>query len=666
VHSMRLLQPGVLFKSFITMLCVLLFSIPLYCQTGDDESTVSGAFGTGPVVYVNGSELFLDHSPVVRAGIIFLPLTDSLAYELDGDLEESITGGYKTVEFSSIEGVLEFTEGDTMYSSSGRWRELPEPPFVSSGILYVPLERFFTELGFDLEVTDDGIFAEKELAAEDLVEGIPESVLKGEVTGEKRVEEQAAGEELEEAVQEDKYYGVEYTYENKVEFVNVAVSGDSSQSNLLPQTDFYNDFSIRFMGELANGYSLRSTIKTNSTTDQTINRGELARFHLSFSKPGKSINLYDLTPKVSQFVLKNYILQGLEYNRDYGETKYTFLTGRTPKKLRESRYNRYVSAGRVERKFGEEFIEFTYVDVKDTGVTQPDQKRIANRVMSANSLVNMPLNFEMAAEFAQSNTRYAYGSVGRGNARRFELERKARDMNVLVLYERIGSGFVSETSFFSQGRREMSVLVNRRLPMDMTMSAGYRSVRMLGEATDYIPLMLRTPSPFSFRPDMKLKIQKDYEQSRGAYGPRINDKRKITITDRIGKARFNATLERRRKKDTYARWSFKTSQKYRYITYLTKQLELMLQYKHELRTMTSNPKKRYYQSKFIFEPKEWTEVALDFERYYNATVSDHTSSGLSYKSLDIMNDREYSLEYAFHNYRDHNDNVFKLTYSYYR
>ncbi len=91
---------------------------------------------------------------------------------------------------------------------------------------------------------------------------------------------------------------------------------------------------------------------------------------------------------------------------------------------------------------------------------------------------------------------------------------------------------------------------------------------------------------------------------------------------------------------------------------------MYLQFKKEYKTQTINARKRYYQYKYIYELEEWSELSFSVERYYNGTSSNRDTISAAYKKLDVINDREYSIEYQYLNYRDHNDNSIMASFSF--
>jgi hypothetical protein len=619
-------------------------------------------------IFINGREFQSGYRTLVREGIAFIPISEELEFALGADVEQTPVDGSISLSFKTYEAELIFTENKTALLENGIERKLESPPFFLNGLLYVPLRDFFTNLGCEVKSSDNDFYITKATLFPDIISEIPEDILAG-------ASPVAAGEERTPAATETqtipsspmsvgkRFTSLQYTYENSLEFENTTVSGDRAQSNMIPKTDFYQRFSFRAEGKMQNGYDMRGIFKSSATTERVLNGGKVDTFNLTFTKNKISMSLYDLAPKVSRYVLRSYPLQGALYERENNHFGWTALWGKTPKRLGDTPYNRYGQAAIFEKSYDKSTINLAYVRTKDTGAVQ-DSDRIDNSVISAYGSSNAA-KMDLSGEFAFSKTKLFYEDAINSKAKWLELKYKNRQTNIFGSYERVGSGFYSETSFFTPGRREYQILATHKPQKDLTLGGGYTSTKLSGDSSFLIPLQA-TITPFESRPRLKLKLQKDYEKSRSSFGPRITDKRKFDISDRVGKAKVDMTFERNRQKDTWGDWRFRTAQRYRYITDITKKLQMFLQFKTELKTLSSNPKKRYYQYKYIYELGEWSELSFNAERYYNGTSNDRFSNSFAFKKLDVMNDREYSIEYQFLNYRVHNDNCLMLSYSYVR
>lgn len=651
---MRLKSPRVI----LVIIFFALFASAAFAQNSEPANlTAATQFSSPPEIMFDGEVFLEDNQTVVRNGVLFIPLDDSLADALDARIEYS-TGKPLIAKFRTMSNSFKFTENSSVFTSAGSINSISEMPFSSNGLLYVPLYDLFRALNISVSISGDVLNISAEAPLPEFAEDIPDFAIDPTTFVEQPLAPPTD-------VQDTYGQGpsIQYTYENQLEFENIAISGNRNQSNQDPKTEFYNTLSFRFMGTARDNYTLNSSLKMSGTTDRTINQGEVIRFNTVLKKNSVSLSLYDIAPKVSRFVLKSYQAQGIEYSKRIGNGKTTLMWGKSPKKFHDSTYNRYVTAFIHEIALKGAKIGASVVRTKDTGVDQPES-RINNNVVDAYADFKLK-DFNMNVEVARSGSRVFYGNRAAATAKWIEAKYRDRTTTFSATHERVGSEFVSETSFFTAGRTETIMLINKKLNKNFTISGGYKVSRLLGETTTYRPIQINT-KPFSFRPYLRLKIQDNYEEARNIYGPRMTDKQKLDVSDRLGKAKVNLSLERRRQRDVSNVWKFRTSQKYRYTTPITKKTMLFLQYKHELKTASSNPKKRYYQCKFVIEPVEWSELSLNIERYYAGTSNDRYNTSISYKKLDIMNDREYGIEYGFQNYSGHNDNTFKVTYSFIR
>ncbi len=617
------------------------------------------ATSTGKVI-INGKELVSGYRILLREGIAFIPVSEELENFLGADVEQSSARGINTLSFRTLETELVFTEGETAFAENGMERQLEKPPFFTSGLLYVPLREFFVHLGCSVEFRNMNYQITKGTLFPDIISAIPEDILDGSApaTAEKRpMPEQATAP----APLEDRLFALQYTYENALEFQNVTVSGDQTQSNMIPKTEFYQRLNFRTEGKMRNGYGLTGVFKPSATTERTMNGGKIDSANLTYAKNKISLSLYDMTPKISRYVLRSYPLQGAMYTRDGRLYGWSAIWGKTPKRLRDSIYNRYEKAIILRKLKEKASLNAVYSETKDTGVDQ-DAERIKNSVISIyGNTVSKRLS--MSGEFAMSDTVFFFEEPERSEARWIEVKYKDKRTNIVSSYERVGGGFYSETSFFTPGRREYQILAIHKPRKDLTLGGGYTSTKLYGDSSIMIPLQVSL-SPFRSRPKLKLKAEKNYEKSRSDFGSRITDKRKFDLSDRVGKAKVNAAFERNRQKDMWGEWRFRSTQKYRYVTDLTKKIQMFWQFKTELKTLSSNPKKRYYQYKYIAEAGEWSELSMSVERYYNGTSNDRVTNSVTYKTLDIVNDREIALEYQYLNYREHNDNYLMVSYSF--
>ena len=92
----------------------------------------------------------------------------------------------------------------------------------------------------------------------------------------------------------------------------------------------------------------------------------------------------------------------------------------------------------------------------------------------------------------------------------------------------------------------------------------------------------------------------------------------------------------------------------------------MLEHSKEKRAATSTPLTRYSRARFTVELNDWSDVNITFERYYNNSLNNRYGALVGFRFMDPETDTEYLLDYAFMNYRDHNDHSLKMRYNIYR
>ena len=612
------------------------------------------ACAAAPEVRVNGAALELDRPPFESEGEVYVSLTDTLGIALDVEIEDEVAGGVRVARLTSSTAVMEFTVGDTLFWIGDAVRELPAPAVERDGATAVPLAPVLQHLDFDVQQQGSVLLATREHAST-LLDEIPEPILEPEP---EPVVEATATTEM--PFEEDAF---QFTYENSIQFDNVTVSGNTTLSNLEPRTEFTNRFNLRAIAALNNGYEMNSTLRTTATTDDDFRHGEVTRFFSRFEKGKIALTVYDLFPKVSKYTLKNYHMQGVMYERENNLGKWSAMWGKTPKRNRESRYNRYVRALNAEHEIGGVRLGAGYVRVRDTGALQ-DTDRLDNAV--ANLMARYEDSaFKVAAEYARSDTRVFHEVADEGRANLLNVSWAKGTSNIIANYEHTGSEFVSETAFFTSGRREASLLINERLNKRTSVGLGAKDVRLLGESTLYLPAQLDA-SPFAARPKLKLSLRRNYERTRSSSGTRFSDRRRIDLSDRFGPSRLRVTLERRGEKDTDGERSYRTTQRYRLSTPMSEKIDANFQFRKEYRTGSTSPRNRFMQARFVYEFKEWHELILATERYYNDSDYNRVSINVGLRIVDIYNDREFSLDYTFINYSAHNDNVFGVKYSFFK
>lgn len=634
---------------------------------------------SGPKVYVNGQELHTDMPVLQKDRVLYIALGWSVAEALGADFSIGAAGKAYQVTLRKGDTTVTFTEGNTEYVVNGLPQDLFVKPFVQSGFLLVPLRPLFAVFGASVEwdkeknVVRVGIGkaemppAVSRIPAEVFGGGAPEEEAPAAATEAVVTPIEAATETAVTGMEaEAESHRIEYTLDNTIGYQSVTVSGDRTQSSLISKSAFSNRFNIRFQGLMPNGYEMNSVLRTTETTDYQRKKGEVNKFSLSLEKERIALTLYDLFPKFSYYQLKNYQTQGVEYERTNNLFTWTAIWGKTPKRLRDSKYFRYLDGFRVHReKTDKSDIGIGYVRVKDTGPNQSTD-RIENETYAMNGMLRVNENSKMIGEFSMSSTRIFKGKPTLGNARVLQYQYRDSRTTGTLNYERTGSGYNTETSFVTAGRREASALLNHKVSAKSLVGAGYKTVLLLGEETLSLPL-LWTFSPLKSRSDMRLTIQRNFERARGSSdGTKITESREVALADKLGTAKLDLDVERRRQKSLSKGISFRTTQKFRLAQPLTKKLDMTLQYRRERRTQSTTPIMRQGQVTFMYEVKDWTDLVFGLERFYIGSTQDRTSLLVGLKKVDVENDREMSFEYHFYNYRDHNDNSLSLDYSFYR
>lgn len=614
--------------------------------------------GAAPDIYINEIKLILDVPPALRGGRVFVPVTQSAAWAFDADAVYAQTAGGLQLTLSMPGAQAVFTEGLARYSFGGTVRMMADAPLVMDGVLAVPVQPLFEALGGAVTFTEDAVIVDMPLPSA-AVQEIPDSMFIRE-PGE--MPPRATG--TEEIPFEESAF--QYTYENTIEFENNAISGNETLSNLQRKTDYYERINLRMTASLESGWVMNSTLRASATTDEDLKQGEVDRFVAVFQKEQTSWTVYDLYPRLTRYALKNYQMQGVQFSKRLGAAGVTAVWGKTPRELRESEYIRYVRGLHFNGPISDSTQwGLGYVAVRDTGDLQPTD-RLDNRVFTMTGDYKKN-DLAVQGEMAMSMTRVFHEQWNRGKARWINAQWRSGDRatSLNMSYERTGSQFESETAFFTAGRRELSMLLNHRLNKRTLFGGGWKNVILLGETTWYSPVQLAL-SPFAARPKLRMTLKRNYEKTRGRAGTRVTDRRALSLDDRFGAARVRWDFERRAQKDVLGSRSWRTSRRYRFDTPLTDRLNSQFQVRQERRTTGSSPMNRFVQARFVYELAEWDELTLTLERYYNGTPYNRFNNNLQYRRLDVLNDREISIEIGTINYPQHNENTLRIKYSFYR
>lgn len=620
-------------------------------------------------IIIDGFELTTQTAPLTRSDVLFIPLEQAIASRLGADLKSDASTGVLVITLTRAQSTFVFTEGQTQFLADGAPGELPEAAFVQSGYLMAPARALFEAFGYSLDWFEETRVLRVTSAmsapviapgAFDTVFQIPFAEPVPSITSTTQATEpiDTAGKPVEIAP-------FEYTFDNTTAFENIAVSGASDQSNFLPTSAIRNMFNMRFRTGMNSGYSLNGTLRTLESSDPIENKGAVDKLALNLAKGSISLDLADFAPRFSYFALKNYQLRGARYTRDHKDYALTVLAGKSPKVLADSEYARMVQGFRINRsKQKKRDLGLSFVRTRDGG-SLLSTDRVDNRVYTANAAGTMGKFTEMQAEFSMSETSLNGGSSARGNGLSLRGQFRNRQTLCTALFEKTGTQFVSETTYVTSGRRDMSTLCNKKLNDRTMLGGGYQAVRMGSDETRTVPLFFSVV-PFKNRPRFKTSLRRNYERTFGGSTSRYLDVKSAGFSDEIGSVGLDLTLERRKQKETGGSVTFRNSYRYRLNTFLSKRTEVSLQVKRERRSRGSNQRTRFYSLRVDHELKPWNDLSFTATRYYNGTINNRTDFSLGFRKIDIVNDREFGVEYKYFNFRDHNDNVIRLNYSFFR
>lgn len=612
-------------------------------------------------IIVKGEEMPLEIPPMVRDNILFIPVGQNAGIILGAEYSASSDTGALSVTLKTFKKEIVLTENQTQFEIDGLPGELPKAPFVESGYLMVPAREFFEALGFRTEWSSSGSTLKVASAVPmawsapgmlDMVFSVP------------FVEPAATGTTKTPEIKPEKP-PFEYTYDNTIGFENTAISGASEQSNLLGTSALRNQFNIRLRGGFDNGYQYKGTLRTLQSTDTIEKKGEVDKLALEFGKGGIRLNVYDFAPRFSYFTMKNYQLQGLQYERTYKDFSWTALAGKSPKKFADSEYARYAQGFRVHRAMTKNRdLGFSFVSIKDRG-SYRSTDIVDNKVYTVNAAGTYADTVKLDAEYAWSRTGLNGRAGASGAASSIRAQFRDRTTLCTALFEKTAQAFDSETTYVTAGRREVSALCNMK-PNDRTLAGwGYKAVLLGGEETRTLPLYYSI-APFKDRPAMKLSARRNFERTFGSSSFRYLDMRSMGFSDEVGSVQVDLNFERRKQKDPGGPVSFRNAHRYRFDTFISEDTEVALQIKRERRSRGANPITRFYQLRVDHELVAWNQIYFTLSRYYNGTINNRSDFTIGYQKIDIEKDTELDMEYRFFNYRDHNDNVLQISYSFFR
>jgi hypothetical protein len=291
--------------------------------------------------------------------------------------------------------------------------------------------------------------------------------------------------------------------------------------------------------------------------------------------------------------------------------------------------------------------------------------QVDNSVFTVNADGVYGKRTKLQAEMALSDT--TINGLSQDNGRALSLRAQYRDQAMLCtgMFEKTGSAFVSETTYVTAGRRDLSMLCNRKLNERSSLGTGFKAVRMGSQETRTAPYFYSI-EPLKNRPNLKFTLRRNHERTFGGGVSRTLDVRSAGVSERFGSAGLDVTIERRKQKETGGGVSFRNSFRYRLELLLAKTTELALQVKRERRTMGSNTRTRFYQIRLDHELMPWNDLFLAASRYYNGTTNNRTDLSVGFRKIDIVNDWEFNIEFKHYNFRDHNDNVLRISYGFFK
>jgi hypothetical protein len=612
-------------------------------------------------IVVNGVELPTEEDMQVQNLTLFVPLDRNVVSALGGVLGiMPCAAGKECFTLSALGKVVSFTLGETQLSVDGRTFSAAAAPFRDQGVLFLPALNLFQSL--DSKASWDE--TKGTLTVSTNISGATDYQRLSSIL--KLTEKQAPAAQPA-AAQAQAQTGaphIGYTFENQTRSLTIGVTGDQTLANVEEKGDIYNNFNLRAMGTLSNGYEFQGSLRTTETTDTAKKRGEINKLELGWTKNKIALNLYDVSPQFSKYVFRSYPFQGVDYKRKGKVYTVNTVFGKAMKMMRSSDYARYLGGVRVERSFKSprpHVLGASIAKVHDTG-TIIDLKKMANTTYEIDYSAELEKPWTVKAELAGGHNQIIGNSSSGGTARTVEFNYINRRVNWRNFYERTSNDFYSETSYFSRGKTEFSSLYNKKMNKKLMAGAGYK-LKQIGYAkTYYYPANIQF-IPFKKRPT-SVAVTRNFEKTVSANG-RIRDSKVYRWTDMFGKNRTDFTYERRKQKDFYG-LSFMNKYNSMLQRPLTKKLDLELKVDQERWYHDRLSITRQQNLRLNYEIAPWTEMNINTGRYYNEPSNAFTSFRVGFQKLDIVNDWELRISLDRQNYRDYNINSMEVSYSFYR
>jgi len=616
-------------------------------------------------IQINGTDLPVDEELQMRDLVLFMPLDESVRIALDAEITPVTCAG-ECFRVSSYGESVKYRVGSGEYESDGE-KMYGAEVFKELGVYYVPAEAFFTAIGFDTRWNEEtgtlsvGYDVELPSAQDRLADLLN---IKKPEEGKPVEAEAAPAVELPEAA--ETY--LDYTFENTTRYEYIGVTGDASRSRTEEKNDVHDRFNLRYMGKLSSGYDFIGVFRSRMTSEDELNRGELKKLELNWKKNKVDYTLYDVQPKFGlRYIMRNYSFQGFSYNRTNNLFTIQATVGKSPKRLRRSRYARYINAFRLKKELSKEHatvLGATYSLVKDTGSPKPGVVKQENYVTGLDLQTRLGAPWSLNAEAAASHNSFRNLKSDKGTAFLYELSRSTVRSSMKATYQKTGAGFYSETSTFTRARTEAALLYNHKLGTYAMFGGGAKHKKIKDRTTKIYPLTFSC-RPIGTRDNFNMKLYRNFEKTSGSR-QQIIDTREVQLRDALGSNRMDLKVSRQKNKIPGRQLAYRDRKTLSVRSVLTDRLASRVDLKNERWKKDRVSVSRQARMKLEFEPKAWTEWAAEVSRYYNTPSSARTATSLSYHKLDIYNDSEWTFEFKFENYRDYNISSINLSYGFFR
>lgn len=643
------------------------------CVKGAQNAERELAYAQGVQLVINGVKVETQEPLWVWRGVTYLPLEYSTLLQLNLQVEifDGETG--RTLQVRTDGTTLAFTEERCEFTVNEVRLEAPGAPLVNTAVPAVPLRAFFDALGAKT------VWAESEkkiyiaLAVEkEEMEALPSGFFSTKGGGEQvvaapktpepavpAVEQPAAATEtvaIDEAPPPEKKF--QYTYENTTGVDSADVSGDTDASYIEDETITHNLFQLRASDLLSNGYEMSATVRTVQTTDEERKSFEFEKMTFGFTKGAKIFELYDLYPKFSHYMMRSYRLQGVRYVRGAADSKTGFevVAGKSPKKARDSEYARYVTGANFRTTVGDMLMRMNYVRADDTGTLRDGEPKVRNEVYSVEGSMPLLNKWKMIAEYAGGGT----DGEGSGRARFVSMNYQAKKTRVEIKYERTGTGFQSETSFYPKARSEIAVTYQRKPTERITYAFGHKQRQYRGDRTFFYPVSLSV-RPIKSRTGLKIDLWREFQRTVNGEYEGI-DERGMRLVDRLGQLIMDLSFSRRKTKD-YDGTLYKTTRALKLRRPFSEKMYVSMDIFRERRQLSTTPLARSVFSRVEYEIAPWTDLVLGAGRFYNATSQNSEEYSVGFRKVNIFDDWEVGFDVKLKNYSDHNDLTMKARYT---